>query len=129
MTVLLGALAAGELPQFRTEAHEIAKRQVLEWFGFMDRTLDVHREKFLFREPSPKELAEHKEILKLAIRSCNQMHTVIADPDFDEPELVARLRIRMKQLQDAYDTFHDAELSDEKVDRVLNDVFPNESGT
>ena len=54
MTLLLGALA-GNLPDIRTEAHEITKRQVQEWFGFMDRTLDVHRAKFLFREPTPKE--------------------------------------------------------------------------
>ena len=123
MTLLLGALASN-LPDIKTEAHEITKRQVLEWFGFMDRTLDIHRAKFVFRDPTPEELREHKEVLKLAIRCCNQIHSIIADPDFNEPELVSRLKVRIQQLQDAYDTFHDRDLSDEKANRILADVFP-----
>jgi hypothetical protein len=59
----------------------------------------------------------------LAIRFTNVINTLIADPDFNEPDLVARLRIRSQQLQDAYDTFHDPEVSDEKAEQVLREVF------
>jgi hypothetical protein len=89
----------------------------------MDRVLAIHRSNFVYREASADELAQHKTALKLAIRFTNVINTLIADPDFNEPDLVARLRIRSQQLQDAYDTFHDPEVSDEKAEQVLREVF------
>ena len=58
------------------------------------------------------------------IRTCLVFNAVIADPDFNEPGLAARLQIRIRQLRDAYDTFHDAMLSDEQAGKILKEVFP-----
>lgn len=90
----------------------------------MDRVLDIHRSNFVFREATPAEMQEHKTVLKESIRTCHSIYPRIADPDFNEPDLVSRLQIRIRQLEDAYNTFHDTELSEEKAGQVLNYVFP-----
>lgn len=118
------AVANGGVPGIETEAREITRRQVQVWFEWMDRILDIHRSNFVFRKASPAQLEQHKSGLKLAIRFSHWLHALIADPDFNEPELVSRLKVRARQLQDAYDTFHDPELSDEKADQILREVFP-----
>ena len=117
------AIASDEIPDIQTQAHDIIRRQLQEWFLWMDRILDIHRSNFVFREPTPAELAEHKTVLKDAIRTCHLINA-LADPDFNEPDLTARLQVRIRQLQDAYDTFHDATLSDAQAGDFLNQVFP-----
>jgi hypothetical protein len=90
----------------------------------MDRILDVHRSNFVFREPSPQELSEHKLMLKESIRFSLFFHTLAADPDFNEPELAESLQLRIRQLQDAYDTFHDSTLTDAQAEKILKRAFP-----
>jgi len=81
-------------------------------------------QQFHLREPTAPELAEHKTALKESIRTCLFLNALIADPDFNEPDLTARLQVRIRQLQDAYDTFHDATLTDEQAGKILKEVFP-----
>ena len=95
-----------------------------EWFRWMDGVLDVHRSNFVFRSASLKELEEHKKALILSIRFSHFINALIADPEVNEPELAARLQVRIRQLQDAYDTFHDATISDEQAEKILKQVFP-----
>ena len=118
------AIASGMAPDIRSRAHEMTKRQMQEWLGWMDHILDIHRSNFVFRQPTPKELEEHKTALKESIRTCLFINALVADPDFNEPDLVARLQVRIRQLQDAYDTFHDPTLSDEQAEQILQQVFP-----
>jgi hypothetical protein len=108
----------------QAEALEITRRQIQEWFQWMDSILDIHRSNFVFREATPAELEQHKTAVKLSIRTCLMIQHLIADPDFNEPDLVHRLQVRIQQLRDAYNTFHDPELSDEEAERVLKQVFP-----
>jgi len=105
-------------------AHESVKRQAEQWFDWMDGILDVHRNNFVFREASPAELTEHKIALGSAIEYSRRIKTFIDDPEFNEPDLVSRLQVRIQQLQDAYETFHDATLSDAKAQEILKQVFP-----
>jgi hypothetical protein len=118
------AVTHDRMPDIQSEAHDITKRQLREWFNWMDRILDIHRSNFVFRQPTANELEEHKAALKLSIRTCLMFNAVIADPDFNDPDLVARLQVRIQQLQDAYDTFHDATLSYEQSEKILRQVFP-----
>jgi hypothetical protein len=90
----------------------------------MDGILAVHRNTYVLREPTPAQLTEHKTALGLAIEYCRLINTLIDDPGFNEPDLVSRLQVRIRQLQDAYDTFHDPALSDAQADEVLKQVFP-----
>jgi hypothetical protein len=115
---------ATKVPDMQAEVRETARHQVLQWFEICDRILDIHRANFVFREATPNELEEHKLALKLTLRTCRSIHLLIADPDFDESDLVPRLQVRIQQLEDAYNTFHDRTLSDEKADQVLREVFP-----
>jgi hypothetical protein len=90
----------------------------------MDRILDIHRSNCIFREPTAEELEEHKTMFKAAIRASYLINALIADPDFNDPDLTARLQVRIRQLQDAYDTFHDASFSDAQAGEFLKQVFP-----
>src|ERR1035438_1716767 len=116
------AIANSIIPDIQEQAREMTKRHLLQWFDWMDRTLDMHRSNFVFREPTPKELDEHKIALKRSIRYCNFINALIADPDFNDPDLTSRLQIRIRQMEDAYNTFHDSELSDEKAEQILSQV-------
>jgi hypothetical protein len=121
---MLMATVESRVPTPQTQAHEIIKNQMQQWFDWMDRVLDIHRSNFVFREVTPAELDQHKRGLGYAIRTCLLINTLVCDPEFNEPDLTRRLQVRIRQLQDAYDTFHDPELSDEKADRILRQVFP-----
>jgi len=118
------AISDSRVPEIQVQARDLTIRQMEQWFDWMDAMLEVHRSMFVFREPTPAQLKEHKSGLKLAIRYCLFINTLIADPDFNEPELVSRLQVRARQLQDAYDTFHDPALSDAQAEEVLKQVFP-----
>jgi hypothetical protein len=111
-------------PGIQIQGHDITKRQIQQWFDWMDRLLSIHRSQFVFREATPAQLEDHKTVFKEAIRYGLTINPLIADPDFNEPDLVSRLQVRIRQLQDAYDTFHDANLSNEQADDVLKRIFP-----
>ena len=117
-------IANDRISDMQAQAHEMIQRQLQESFGWMDDILDVHRSNFVFRAATKEELEQHKTALKLAIRFSNLINALIADPEFREPALVRRLQVRIQQLQDAYDTFHDPQLSEEKAYRILQQVFP-----
>lgn len=113
-----------QAPNMQAQGHDITKRQIQNWFDWMDRILSLHRSQFVFRQATPEQLKDHQMALKEAIRYCLAINTIIADPDFNEADLVARLQVRTRQLQDAYDTFHDTTLSDDQAEEVLQRVFP-----
>jgi hypothetical protein len=112
------------LADVEAKARESAKRQMEQWLDWMDGILDVHRSNFVFREAPPAQLAEHETALSSAIEYCGFIKTLVDDPGFNEPDLASRLEVRIRLLQDAYDTFHDATLSDAQADKVLKQVFP-----
>jgi hypothetical protein len=118
------AIADERIPDIQTQPRAMIRRQMQEWFEWMDHILDVHRSNFVFREPTLAELEQHKTALKTAIRYCLFINALTADPDSYQPDLTARLQVRIRQLQDAYDTFHDATLSDEQAGKILKQVFP-----
>ena len=118
------AIADEKIPDIQSQAHEITRRQLQEWFNWMDGILDIHRNNFVFRQPASDELAQHRTALKAALRTSHFILALIADPDFNEPELTGRLQVRIRQLQDAFDTFHDTTLSDAQAEKILKQVFP-----
>jgi len=111
-------------PKIQARIHEMTVRQTEQWLAWMDGMLEVHRSMFVFREPTPVQLEEHKAGLELAIEYCAFIKGLISDPEFNEPDLVSRLQMRVRQLQDAYNTFHDTAFSDSQADEVLKQVFP-----
>ena len=112
------------IPAIEAQARDTIKREMEQWFDWMDGILAVHRSKYVLRVPTPAQLAEHKTALELALEYCRFINTIIDDPGFNEPDLVSRLKVRIQQLQDAYDTFHDPTFSDEQADELLKQIFP-----
>jgi hypothetical protein len=120
----LEVISENRVPEIQGEAQDSSKPQTEQWFDWMDRILAVHRSRYVLREPTPAQLAEHKTALELALEYCRFINTLIDDPGFHEPDLVSRLQVRIRQLQDAYDTFHNPTLSDEQAEELLKQVFP-----
>jgi hypothetical protein len=121
----LEAISENRVPDIKGKARDSSDPQTEQWFDWMDRILAVHRSSYVLREPAPAQLAEHKTALELALEYCRFINTLIDDPGFHEPELVSRLQVRIRQLQDAYDTFHNPYLSDEQAEELLKQVFPD----
>lgn len=91
----------------------------------MDHVLEAHRLLYVYRNAGAYVgLSHHEKGFKMALRYSHFAYAVISDPDFNEPVLLRRLKVRIQKLQDAYDTFHDAEVTDQKADRILAEVFP-----
>ncbi len=118
------AVADNRILQIEAEPRTIFRRTVEEWFGWMDQVLDIHRSNFVFRQANATQLEEHERLLAKSIRTSLVINSLVAAPDFYDRDLTARLQIRIRQLQDAYDTFHDASLSDEQAEKILKEVFP-----
>lgn len=103
----------------RTEVHEGAKRirkkirdSFEEWFRVCDHILDVYRARFLMREPTAGELEEHRVAVGECIATCEGMAAQLDGGSDEERELLSRLEVRIRQLKDAYDTFHDPAFSE-----------------
>jgi hypothetical protein len=111
-------------PSTASDVRDSIRSQVNLWCKWMDGMLDIHRANFVFREASPIELQEHRKGFKEAIRASLIFYAVIADPEFNQPDMASRLQIRIRQLQDAYDTFLDPSLSAEQAEKILKQVFP-----
>ncbi len=114
----------------RKEVHEGAERvrkriqeTFEEWFSICDHILDVHRTRYLFRVPNAHELEEHKIAVGESIETCSAMAAQLDTRSPVERELLGRLQIRIRQLKDAYETFHDPHFTDEDADRILKRVF------
>jgi hypothetical protein len=118
------AIADDKAPNSQTAERDMIRQTMEQWFSWMDKILDIHRNNFVFREVTPAELEQHKIVIGRAIRYCNGLKFIVAEPGTNQPDLTRRLSIRVRQLQDAYDTFHDSEVSDEEAERALQQVFP-----
>jgi hypothetical protein len=115
---------AGRPADVGFDLHNAVKSKVTEMLDIFDGMLAVHRANFVFREATPEELEEHEAGFKAAIRCAYGLNSVIADPDFDEPDLVRRLQIRIRQLEDAYRTFNGRAPSPEQERYIAQHVFP-----
>ena len=105
---------------------EAGEQQIEHWLSFCDKVLDWNRDHFLLSDASPAMLEEHRRTLKWVIRFTRMMHAEVSDIDFPSRELAQRLAIRLRQLEDAWGTFHDHSLSPAEADRILADVFSDE---
>jgi len=126
-TVNLKHMAADQgsiWPNTRALGHDFAKKHIQNWCAWMDQLLSLHRSYFVYRQATPAQLKDHKTALMEALRYGLAINTVIAEPDYNEPDLTERLQVRIRQLQDAHDTFDDATLSDKQAEEVLQRVFP-----
>jgi hypothetical protein len=100
------------------------RRQLLEWLGWMDEVLNVHRNEFVFQLPNAVQLAEHKKALEQCIQIGHFAALALSSSLNFDRDLMPRLQVRIRQLQDAYDTFHDETLSDDQAEKILQQVFP-----
>lgn len=118
------AVESGNFADIRAKVHETTRNQVQQWFDLCDWVLDIHRDRFVRREPSAEELEQHRQGVGECINGCHALTAVLEGDSIEDRRLASGLRIRLKQLEDAYNTFHDSDLSDEEANQILERVFP-----
>lgn len=105
---------------------EAAGHQIEHWLDFCDNVLDWNRDQMLCGDPDQAMLEEHRQTLKWIIRFTRMMHAEVSDLDFPSREMARRLAVRLRQLEDAWGTFHDPSVSPAEANSILADVFPSE---
>jgi len=75
------------------------------------------------RQPSRSELAENRRRMKLFLRMTRLLHTEVADPDFPDRSLADELAIRLRQMEDLWETIHNP-MPDDEADKILSEAFP-----
>ena len=77
----------------------------------------------LARQPSDSELDQHRGRMKMFLRMTRLLHAEVADPEFPDRSLAAALAIRLRQMEDLWETIHQP-MPDDEADKLLRAVFP-----
>ena len=94
------------------------------WIKACDSFKDWEREEVIRKEPSPETLDKHKKLSSALIRGAHVLQAVIEYPDYADRELLAEVRGKLMQLEDARQMIHDP-ISDQEADAILAKVFPD----
>jgi hypothetical protein len=106
----------------------LARKTVEHWAKAVDTFRQWEREEIIRKEPSPGELAKHREEGAWFIRWTRQLQSLVMDPEFPLPECQAMVAGRLSQLEEAFAMIHDP-MTDAEADAILQKVFPNAPGT
>jgi hypothetical protein len=77
----------------------------------------------ILREPSARDLAEHKQALRWLLQITRLFHAAVSDPEFPNRSVAKDLHGRLLQLESSWRMFHDA-LPKEEAEQLLSEVFP-----
>ena len=109
--------------------HPLSSAELFEfWQERCEGFLAWQRDNFVTREPSLKELAEHKKRLNVLVRFTLHVYAQAADPDDPMPNALRTIWGRLEQLQEWGAIIHNR-MSDEEANAVLARVFPDEART
>lgn len=97
--------------------------RIAEWSDSCGRFLDWERDHLILREPSLKDLAEHKQALRWLLQITRLYHAAVSDPEFPDRSVVKELRGRLLQLESSWRMFYEA-LPKEEAQKLLAEVFP-----
>ena len=98
---------------------------LLEWSAACGGFLQWQREHLVEREPTTRELHDHREALTWMLRLTKLLHTAVSDPLFPNPSLAKELAGRVLQLEESWLRFCDPNrMTEEDADKFLAKVFP-----
>lgn len=100
-----------------------ARRHTQEWCEMCDEFKEVTRQTMLARQPSGSELEQHRRGLKMFLRMTRLLHAEVADPDFPDRSLASELAIRLRQMEELWETIHNP-MPDDEADKLLRMAFP-----
>jgi hypothetical protein len=75
------------------------RRLVEDWVNSCDDFLQWQLREVIEKKPSPDELAEHRENLKLMLRLGGSSHAQVSDPDFPLRQCVPEVGGKLRQLE------------------------------
>jgi hypothetical protein len=102
------------------------QQYVDQWCATCDQFLRWERESILKSEPSSTDLARHRLTLKWLMRFTRVLKSMAMDPEFPHPSALEVLDMKLWQLEQSWKTLYDP-LPLVEADRILAEVFPNES--
>ena len=106
----------------------LARKTVENWAKAVDTFRQWEREEIIRKEPSPGDLAKHREEGAGFIRWTRQLQSMVMDPEFPLPECKATVAGRLSQLEEAFAMIHDP-MTDAEAEAILEKAFPNAPGT
>jgi hypothetical protein len=105
-----------------------ARKTVENWAKAVDRFRQWEREEIIRKEPSPGDLAKHREEGAWFIRWTRQLQSMVMDPEFPLPECKATVAGRLSQIEEAFAMIHDP-MTDAEADAILQKAFPDAPAT
>ncbi|PWU08562.1 MAG: hypothetical protein C5B50_29390 [Verrucomicrobia bacterium] len=90
---------------------------------------DWERDCVLKAKPSAEILDKHRQTLTWLIRMIKLLNTMASDPEFPEPDIANDFQILLDRLNHSWQLVHEPGISEEEADKLLQECFPNESGT
>jgi hypothetical protein len=106
----------------------LARKTVENWAKAVDRFRQWEREEIIRKEPSPGDLAKHREEGAWFIRWTRQLQSMVMDPEFPLPECKATVAGRLSQIEEAFAMIHDP-MTDAEADAILQKAFPDAPAT
>jgi len=106
----------------------LARKTVENWAKAVDTFRQWEREEIIHKEPSPGDLAKHRQEGAWFIRWTRQLQSMVMDPEFPLPEFQATVAGRLSQLEEAFATIHDP-MTDTEAGNILQKAFPDAPGT
>jgi len=106
----------------------LARKTVENWAKAVDTFRQWEREEIIHKQPSPGDLAKHRQEGAWFIRWTRQLQSMVMDPEFPLPEFQATVAGRLSQLEEAFATIHDP-MTDTEAGNILQKAFPDAPGT
>jgi hypothetical protein len=95
------------------------------WGKSVDQFRDWERREILEREPSAKQLEQHRKEALFIIRMTKWLLTWISDPESPIRDHTAEVSGRLRQLEHVFDMIHDS-INDAEAQAILKEAFPDE---
>ena len=106
--------------------HQVVSNNLEQFCEQCDRFIKWQYREIIRGEPSPEQQESHRRELKWVLRTAKLLECVASDPDSASPSAIALLRAKIWQLERSWKMLYDP-LSEEEANRILAEVFPDES--
>ena len=118
------ASAPDEMLPMQRQALEFVFDSARRTISECDKFLDAQRALFL-KKPTTREIVEHRLALAIIMRMARAWQNCVFDPDFPDHAIARQLEIRLRQLEESWNLFHNP-MPQAEADAILESAFPNE---
>ena len=99
------------------------RKLVQDWTDSCNAFLQWQRQEVIGHRPSPEQLSEHRDTLKLMLRWGHNLYAQVSDPDFPLRQSAPELAGKLRQLEKSWEMIQNP-MSDAEAEAVLQQAFP-----